>query len=394
MNIEQLRENKLISYEYLRGSHMYGLNTPTSDKDYGGVFICPKQQLYGLRSNYVEQVSDEKSDIVFYEVGRWLELLTTANPTVLEGLFAPKECIIQITPTIERIRSERDLFLSKKCFNTFYGYATSQIQKARGLNKKIVNPIVERKDILDFCYTFNGQGSLPIKEFLSDHCLNQKYCGLVSIPNMRDVYGVFYDWAAYFCFEDPELKNWDVFKWFCHSHWHNEGTVLERIRNKEFFGYGGIVHPEEESKSNTVRLSSIPKGEWPITYMVYNQDGYTVHCKKYKEYKEWEAKRNPVRYEGNLGHNYDAKNVMHCMRLIRMAKELAQGKGFNVVRTDDRDYLLAIRNHTFEYEEIMEHLEKEKQEMEEAIKTSTLPESIDYQKVNNLLIDIRNDIYG
>ena len=393
MNIEQLRESKLISYEYLRGSHMYGLNIPISDKDYGGVFICPKENLYGLRTNYVEQVSDEKSDIVFYELGRWFELLMTANPTVLEGLFAPESCIITITPEIDYIRARRNMFLSKKCFNTFYGYAVSQIEKARGLNKKIVNPIVERKDILDFCYTFKDQGSQPIKEFLKDYGLDQRYCGLINIPNMKDAYAVFYDFAAFFTFTDRKRYCQEAFEWLTKRNSRILENVEERIVNKEFYGYSGIVEPEEIAKSNSVRLSSIPKGEIPICYMTYNQDGYTVHCKKYKEYKEWEAKRNPVRYESNLGHNYDAKNIMHCMRLIRMAKELAQGKGFNVVRTEDRDYLLAIRNHAFEYEVVMEQLEKEKVEMEEAIKTSTLPESIDKEAINRLLINIRKNIY-
>ena len=128
--------------------------------------------------------------------------------------------------------------------------------------------------------------------------------------------------------------------------------------------------------------------------MTYNKDAYTCHCRDYKEYKEWEAKRNPVRYEGNLGHNYDSKNVMHCMRLIRMAKELAQGKGFNVVRDWDRHYLLDIRNHKFEYEEVMEQLEKEKAEMEEAIKTCTLPETVNIDDVNDVLIEARMQLYG
>ena len=85
---------------------------------------------------------------------------------------------------------------------------------------------------------------------------------------------------------------------------------------------------------------------------------------------------------------------MHCMRLIRMAKEVAQGKGFNVVRTFDRDYLLDIRNHKFEYEEVMEQLEKEKAEMEAAITTCNLPEKVDYDTINNLLIEARNKIYN
>ena len=396
LTIEDLRKNGWIAYEYRRGSHMYHLNVAGSDVDTGGVFICPKTMLYGLRSEYPEQVSDEKNDTVFYEFGRWIELLFKSNPTALESLFAPEDCVIgEVHPAVKYVLNHKEMFLSKECFKTFYGYAVSQIGKARGLNKKIVNPVEKRLDILDFCYTFKNQGSQPIKEFLAEHNLDQKYCGLVNIPNMRDTYGVYYDWAAYFKFEnvdwyDVSFQSGGVkypFSDFISEV--NAKAISDRIKNKEFFGYSGIVHPDELEKSNEVRLSSIPKGEMPICFMTYNKDAYTCHCRDYREYKEWEEKRNPVRYEGNLGHNYDAKNVMHCMRLIRMAKELAQGKGFNVVRDWDRQYLLDIRNHKFEYEDVMEQLEKEKTEMEEAIATCTLPDHVDYDAVNTLLITAR-----
>lgn len=400
MTIEELREKGLIAYEYKRGSHMYHLNTPKSDEDFGGVFICPKDMLYGLRSRYIEQVSDKKSDVVFYEFGRWVELLLTSNPTALESLFAPEDCVIgKIHPAVQIILDNKEFFLSKECFKTFYGYAISQISKARGLNKKIVNPVEKRLDILDFCYTFKNQGSQPIKEFLAENHLDQKYCGLVNIPSMRDTYGVYYDWAAYFKFEnvdwyDVSFQSGGVkypFSDFISEV--NAKAICDRVKSKEFFGYSGIVHPDELEKSNDVRLSSIPKGEKPICFMAYNKDAYVCHCREYKEYKEWEDKRNPVRYESNLGHNYDSKNVMHCMRLIRMAKELAQGKGFNLVRTWDRDYLLAIKYHEFEYDEVMEQLEKEKAEMEEAIKACTLPDKPDYDKINELLVKCRKEIY-
>ena len=402
MTIEELRNSGLIAYEYKRGSHMYHLNTETSDEDFGGVFFCPKKMLLGLRDRYEEQVSDSKSDVVFYEFGRWLELLLKSNPTVLEGLFAPEDCIVgEVHPAVRKILDNRELFLSKECFKTFYGYAVSQISKARGLNKKIVNPVTERKDILDFCYTFNEQGSLPIKKFFAENGLDQKYCGLVNIPNMSDgdssIYGVYYDFAAYFKFENIDwARDWyngnSPYKKFFPSV-SEQLSIQKRIEDKEFFHYGGIVHPDEIEKSNTVRLSSIPKGEKTICFMAYNKNGYMRHCRDYKDYKEWEKNRNPVRYESNLGHNYDAKNVMHCMRLVRMAKELAQGKGFNVVRTWDRDYLLDIRNHKFEYEDVMAQLEKEKFEMEEAIKSCTLPERVDFDKVNDLLYDVRLKYY-
>ena len=414
LTIEELRKKGWIAYEYRRGSHMYHLNTETSDIDTGGVFICPQSYLYGLRSEYPEQVSDEKNDTVFYEFGRWIELLLKSNPTALESLFAPEDCIIgDIHPAVQYVLDHKWDFVSKECFKTFYGYAVSQIGKARGLNKKIVNPVTERKDILDFCYVDYEQGSKPLKDWLEENNLNQKYCGLVNIPNWRDTYGLYYDWAAYFKFENIDWygeyetvytdengktsygKGYGVKPPFTRFIGDGEesGKIYQRIKNKDFFGYSGIVHPDEIDKSNEVRLSSVPKGEMPICKMSYNKDAYTCHCRDYHDYKEWETKRNPVRYEGNLGHNYDAKNVMHCMRLVRMAKELAQGKGFNVVRDWDRQYLLDIRNHKFEYEDVMAQLEKEKAEMEDAIKTCTLPDYVDIEKVNKMLIEARERVY-
>lgn len=168
--------------------------------------------------------------------------------------------------------------------------------------------------------------------------------------------------------------------------------IFNRMDNKEFFGYTGIC--SEDGDSNEVRLSSIPKGEKPICFMTYNKDGYTSHCKKYWEYQDWVKKRNPARYENNLGHNYDSKNMCHCMRLTRMGKELARGEGFNVERTWDRDYLLSIRNHELSYESIMEQAMKERAEMEEAAVTSTLPDVVDVQKINKLLIEARTKFYN
>jgi predicted nucleotidyltransferase len=111
LTIQDLRDRGWIAFEYVRGSHAYGLNTETSDKDIGGVFIIPQDYLMGLRSNYIEQVADETNDTVFYEFGRWIELLMKANPTALESLFIPEHCIIgPIHPAIKYIMDNRDSF--------------------------------------------------------------------------------------------------------------------------------------------------------------------------------------------------------------------------------------------------------------------------------------------
>lgn len=379
-------ENKGLAYKFIRGSHLYGTNVETSDVDFGGVYIIDNETLMGLPEYYEPQISDEKHDTTYYELGRWVELLMKANPNALESLFAPDEFIIgDIHPAVQLIRDNRDLFVTKECFNSLYGYGKSQIAKARGLNKKCVQPVLERKEVLDFCYTFKEQGSQSMKEFLAERGLDQKYCGLVNIPNMKDTYGVYYDFAAYFHFE--HIKYGTLFYNGDYPIDIVPENVWDRICKKEFFGYSGIVHPD--GKSNEVRLSSIPKGETPICFMTYNQNGYESHCKKYKEYQEWVEKRNPVRYESNLKSNYDCKNMMHCVRLIHMGKELAEGKGFNVVRTWDREMLLNIRNHKYEYDEIIEYVEKLYKETDEMSKTCNLPDTVDKEKVHKLLIEAR-----
>lgn len=393
MTTVQEIENKGLAYKFIRGSHLYGTNLPDgqSDVDFGGVYIADTDVLLGLSENYEPQISDEKHDTTYYELGRWVELLMKANPNALESLFAPDEFIIgDIHPAVQLIRDNRDLFVTKECFNSLYGYGKSQIAKARGLNKKCVQPVLERKEVLDFCYTFKGQGSQSMKEFLAERGLDQKYCGLVNIPNMKDTYGVYYDFAAHAKFENmnfPAKREMELYVMETFGENYYKDSYLKRIQDKEFFGYSGIVHPD--GKSNEVRLSSIPKGEKPICFMTYNQNGYESHCKKYKEYQEWVAKRNPVRYESNLKSNYDCKNMMHCVRLIHMGKELAEGKGFNVVRTWDRQMLLDIRNHKYEYGEIIDYVEKLYKETDEMSRTCNLPDTVDKEKINQLLIEAR-----
>ena len=139
LTIEYLRENNMIAYEYVRGSHAYGTNikdengNDISDTDIGGVFICDEKTLKGLRSNYVEQVSDEKNDTVYYELGRWIELLMKSNPTALESLFIPEDGIIgEIHPSVQYVLNNRDKFITKECLKPLLFYSINQIKKDTG----------------------------------------------------------------------------------------------------------------------------------------------------------------------------------------------------------------------------------------------------------------------
>ncbi len=82
---------------------------------------------------------------------------------------------------------------------------------------------------------------------------------------------------------------------------------------------------------------------------------------------------------------------MHCFRAIHMAKEIANGDGIILDRNigGDRDFLMKVRNHGFEYDEIISMLDKETEEMNQMMATSTINETINRELLNDLLIDFR-----
>jgi predicted nucleotidyltransferase len=397
MTIEEAKKKGLIGYTYLRGSHSQNLNGPDSDEDFGGVYFAPIETILGLGNDYQEEISDEKHDETYHEFGKWMTLISKGNPNALESLFVPEQMVVgEVHPAIREVLNNRDKFVSKEVVKALSGYAFNQIKKARGLGKKIVNPVTERKDVLDFCFVDYGQGSKPIKEWLVENNLDQKYCGLVNIPNMPHTYGVYYDFAAYFKFEgiDSALDRYN-----CVKNFYGADTdmiladVKRRILEKEFYGYGGIVQPDEIDRSNTVRLSSIPKGEKPICKMYYNKDAYTCHCREYKEYQEWVENRNQKRYSKAVEAGYNQKNMCHCIRLLTMAKEISEGKGFKLWRTDDRDFLMGIKNGDYTYEYLIDYAEKLLADVEKNLPNSDLPDQVDKDFVNDLLVKCRKEYY-
>ena len=391
------KERGVIGYKYLAGSHSQNLNGPDSDVDYHGVYFADYRDLLDFGDDYLEEIADPKNDEKYHEFGKWMWLLAKGNPDAIETLYVPENMIVgEVHPVIKNVLENRDKFVSKQVVSALTHYAFDQVKKARGLNKKIVKPVKGRKDVLDFCYTFKGQGSQPMKDFLKHWNLDQKYCGLVNIPNMPNMYGVYYDFAAYFHFEgiDSALDRYECVKDFYGA---DADVYLRdikrRILEKEFYGYSGIVQPDEIDRSNTVRLSSIPKDDEPICTMSYNKDAYTCHCREYREYQEWVKDRNQKRYSKAEEAGYNQKNMCHCIRLLTMAKEVSEGNGFNLWRTDDRDFLMGIKNGEYTYEFLMDYAERLVKEVEKNLPNSDLPDEVDRKFVNDLLYRCRIEYY-
>jgi predicted nucleotidyltransferase len=373
-------------YLVIRGSHAYGTNIETSDTDYSGIFIQSEEDILG--NKYVEQINDDKNDTVIYEIRRFLELLGSNNPTVLELLNTPEDCVIYKDPIFDLVLNDREKFITKICAKSLGGYAKQQISKAKGQNKKQnwEKDKVTRKEVLDFVYVIEGEKSIPWKVWNNDK-YEEKFIGVVNVPNARDIYAVYYDTDAYLCFSESvseETRN--VYK-----------NIRKELGLAMGFGYKGLVKTGEginSAESNQLRLSSIPKGETPICNITYNKDGYTQHCNDYKSYQTWLEQRNEARWVDvqSHGQKIDGKNMMHCMRLIQMSREIAEGKGI-VVRRPNAKELISIRKGEVDLQTLIDKVEKEIVEIDKLFEESNLPDMVDNKLIHNLIVKIRKEIY-
>ena len=351
MTIDELRKNGLILFEAIVGSRAYGLATASSDTDIKGIFYLPVE--YYLGGQYIAQVANASNDEVYYELGRFVELLSKSNPTVLELLASPADSIVYQDPIMEQFKMQD--FITREAAMTFAQYAMVQVRKAKGLNKKINNPMDrERKSLLDFCFIIAGHGSLPLRDWLSKRQWKQENCGLAKIEHAKGMYALYYD-------------------------------------QNQTLGYKGIVATLE---SNEVSYSSIPKGQTLCAYLFVSHEAYSSYCKAYNEYFSWVSARNEVRFEGTMNHGqgYDAKNMMHTIRLLQQAKEILSKRELQIKRPN-REELLRIKDGGYSYHELFVWSQKVFQEVDELCLQSLLPAAPDQVKLRQQLVDMRKQLY-
>lgn len=134
MNNKQ--QNVLV--EMVFGSHLYGTATPASDKDFKGVFLPSKNDLFLGRvpksvSFNTKQSSESKNtsadtDRELYSLQYFFELAKKGETVALDMLHAPKEFWLTSTWEWEYLHSKRSMFYTKN-LSSFVGYARTQAAK-------------------------------------------------------------------------------------------------------------------------------------------------------------------------------------------------------------------------------------------------------------------------
>ena len=135
--------------KYLGGSHLYGLNTESSDVDIRGVILNTDPSfIIGLNRFDEERNMKNGNDIVYREFSNFIRLLHRGNTEAFETLFAPESSFSELSKEFKRIRIYRDeLIDSEKLFNCLRGYAQGEYRLAMGERTGVLGS--KRKTSLD-----------------------------------------------------------------------------------------------------------------------------------------------------------------------------------------------------------------------------------------------------
>ena len=135
---------KNLIYKAITGSSAYGTYTKESDMDYSGIFIPAEDYVIGLykcdqvnlgTKNHSLNRKNTKDDIDYsvYSLTKFIHLAIGNNPNIIELFFMPENCILYKHPIMEKLLNNYKLFISKKAFHTFTGYAYAQRKKLENM---------------------------------------------------------------------------------------------------------------------------------------------------------------------------------------------------------------------------------------------------------------------
>ena len=119
------------------GSHLYGLNTPSSDTDYKGIYMPTLSQL--LLGTWPKSIrtstgtahtknTSEDIDEEYYALPYFIKLAVDGDTTALDMLHANKDSTLVSSPIWEELKSKRKEFYSRD-MKALVGYARNQIAK-------------------------------------------------------------------------------------------------------------------------------------------------------------------------------------------------------------------------------------------------------------------------
>ncbi len=429
MNVTELEHSDKLLLKSVAGSHLYGLNTPSSDYDIRGIFMDDPTDIFDVTGEKNQEIADDGQDVKYYSLKKFLKLASECNPNIIELLWLPQEAILFKSPIYEDLVSHRDWFMSTRAKHTFGGYAYSQVKRAKGINKKgnSVSKYVNDNGIRILRMLLNQPANLLTRVSQSElngmwirRVFGGDFVGFLKKENvpwdendkdlckfkgcfdtMLDAMGVamtipdvtqmlppnFSDFVYWYrndsngfpfrkCSFKEDISNYDASR--------VEGlTNLYRLYHNHD-GKGGFI---DELGMNVI-VKSIDKEREVSDFagvVSICLEEYQRARKEYESFWEWMNNRNEARYTNDWDSEgqVDWKNLMHTMRLLLCCKSIAE-TGIPKVRfyEKEREYLLNIRNGVYSYNDIMDEVDRLMKEVDGLFEKSKLPRSANIKAIN------------
>jgi thermostable 8-oxoguanine DNA glycosylase len=191
------------------GSHLYGTDTPESDKDYKGIFMPSKEEIFlgkipksiseTTKSGSASKNTADDIDTDMYSLQYFIELALKGETVALDMLHTPTHPFtINTSPIWEELKSLRSKFYTKN-LKSFVGYCRKQAAKY-GIKGSRISAA---KSVMDLLYKYTGNekmqdvwDKLPIDEHLrfiedSPNGLKQyQVCGKIFQESVKTYYVV------------------------------------------------------------------------------------------------------------------------------------------------------------------------------------------------------------
>lgn len=353
-------------YVTLHGSQAYGLNNELSDVDVKGIVVPPKEVENDLfhrfeqaeNHPFVEEFlghlknpKNPKFESTLYSLRKFMILAANVNPNIVELLWTdPSDHFVFKSP-MEELMEHRDLFLSSKAKFTFSGYAFAQAAKIERHRKWIVKGELKEPKREDFGLPPERTHQIDEVFRLIKSEVERWNLSQYPLDNMQrdELKADIWELIAFVSKVDVNEGNWPKVY---------EAGVIERLAQ------------EYNLKEEVVDL-------------LQRERLFKKEMETYKSWLNWKKNRNPTRHELEVKAGYDTKHASHLVRLMRMGLEILTEHKV-IVKRPDREEILAVKNGAWSYEQVMEFAKSMQAKLDKAYKSTTLPKSVNYAKVNEL----------
>ena len=333
-------------YMCLHGSKAFNCNIESSDDDYKGITIPPKEYIFGY-SNCFEQaiLTKPNPDTTVYDLRKFFKLATTNNPTILETMFVRPEHQLMVSKLGEKLIDNRDLFLSKRVRWTFAGFANSAIKRVKLHRQYLLNPQKKKPERKDF----NLPEIFEIKQSVMQ-AIQAEINKLIAKFNFNFLHDLAPDERIALSSQVEEML-----------------VELKITKDEMYELYGKKLGFDDK-----------------IINILQKEREFASSIESWRKYQDWLKNRNPDRAANEAKFGYDTKWGYHIVRLYRTCEELLETGKVNVWR-EDAEELKEIRKGSWDFDKLIDFSEKSDLKIQNLYNTSqVLPHHPPINKLNNL----------